>query len=109
MTRKHAAAKLMEWVKRHPRIRADASKLKTKGGKCESMLFSLVEYSEDGATPCTTLCYEVLPPGTSEEAGWREIVKRACSGRLTVDQFDSVGLGGCSSVEEFVLKLEIAG
>ena len=108
MTKKQVVSKLICWIGKNPRLKAEIEIIgagsKTHAGK----VFRIIEYTQAG-TPWTTACFEVLPLKTSETDGWYEVIKRKCTGKLTVDQFSEIGIGTCSSVEEFMLKLEISG
>lgn len=107
MTKKQIVSKFLDWVGKRPNLKAGISRLETNGKPSRYLVFSLTEYNGD--LPWTSVCYEVMPPKTGETAGWYEVIKRKCSGELALDQFSQIGIGECSSIEEFLLKLEITG
>lgn len=108
MTKKQVVSKFMHWIGKNPLLKAEIESLgagsKTRGNK----VFRIIEYTQAG-TPWTTVCFEVLPPKISKTDGWYEVIKRKCARTLAVDQFSEIGVGACSSIEEFILKLEISG
>lgn len=108
MTKKQIVSKFLRWVGKNSQLKAEVENLDAGSKTCESKVFRIVEYTQMG-TPWTTVCFEVLPPKTSETDGWYEVIKRKCAGTLTVDQFSEIGVGSCGSIEEFILKLEISG
>ena len=107
MTKKQVVSKLMCWIEKNPRLKAEIESIGTDSKTHAGKVFRIIEYTQAG-TPWTTVCFEVLQPKTSETDGWYEVIKRKCTGKLTVDQFSEIGIGTCGSIEEFILKLEIS-
>jgi len=108
MTKKQVVSKFLRWIKKNAALRTEIENVGAGPASRRSKVFRLVEYTPSG-TPWTTVCFEVLPPKTKDIDGWYEVIKRKCGGKLAVDQFSEIGIGECSSVEEFMLKLEISG
>ena len=108
MTKKQVVSKFLDWVEKRPGLKAETEKLVAGGTERENKVFKLVEYTPTGA-PWTTACFEVFPPNTKDVDGWYDIIRRKCAEKLNVDQFSEIGIGKCSSIEEFMLKLEISG
>lgn len=108
MTKKQVVSKFMHWIGKNPRLKAEIESLGVGSKMRGNKVFRIIEYTQAGM-PWTTVCFEILPPKISKTDGWYEVIKRKCTGKLTVDQFSEIGIGTCSSIEEFMLKLEISG
>ena len=104
MTKKQVVSKFLEWAESRPGLKPEVEDFDADGRVYR--IFRLKQYSN--GVPWTTVCFEIQPAGTSDEDGWYEVVKRKCENRLTVDQFQNVGIGPCCSVEELILKMELA-
>jgi len=106
MTKKQIVSKFLDWATKK-NLTPEIGYLDRNGKNSGYKIFRLMEYLD--GMPWTTVCFEIFPPGTTEMTGWYSIIKRKCADTLTIDQFSEVGIGKSASIEEFMLKLEIAG
>lgn len=106
MTKKEVVSVFSKWIESTPTLSASVERRSVGKGEAYSV-FKVMESTESG-TPWTTVCMDILPGHPALDDGWYDIIKRKCAGELAIDQFSEVGVGECSSPEEFTLKLEIA-